>query len=139
MTDILENRCGLLGLAGTADMRQLLERDDAAAKLALDVYVHHLAGSVAAMTAGLGGLDVLVFTGGVGERAAEVRRRTTTRLAYLGVRIDDGINAAAEPDADISAGVAGADDGVRVLVVASREDLQIAAGVERALGRDRCS
>jgi acetate kinase len=133
MTDILQNRSGLLGLAGTADMRQLLERDDDAAKLALDVYVHRLAGSVAAMTASLGGLDVLVFTGGVGERAAEVRRRTTTRLAYLGARIDDQLNAVAEPDADISAGVAGADDGVRVLVVASREDLQIAAEVEQVL------
>jgi acetate kinase len=136
LTDILENRCGLLGLAGTADMRQLLKRDDAAAQLAIDVYVHRLAGSAAAMTAGLGGLDVLVFTGGVGERAAEVRRRTTTRLAYLGIRVDDELNAIAEPDADISAGVAGADDGVRVLVIASREDLQIAAEVERALTPD---
>jgi acetate kinase len=133
VTDILENRCGLLGLAGTADMRELLGRDDDAAKLALDVYVHRLAGSAAAMTAGLGGLDVLVFTGGVGERAAEVRRRTTDRLAYLGVRIDDQLNALAEPDADISAGDTGHDDSVRVLVIASREDLQIAAEVEQVL------
>ena len=131
MTDILENRSGLLGLAGTADMRQLLGRDDDAAELALDVYVHRLAGSAAAMTAGLGGLDVLLFTGGVGERAAEVRRRTTDRLAYLGVRIDEHLNALAEPDADISAG--DTDHDVRVLVVASREDLQIAAEVEQVL------
>jgi acetate kinase len=85
------------------------------------------------MTADMGGLDVLVFTGGVGERAAEVRRRTATRLAYLGDRIDDELNSVAEPDADISACDADAHDGVRVLVIASREDLQIAADVERAL------
>lgn len=133
VTDILENRSGLLALAGTADMRQLLERDDDAAQLALDVYVHRLAGSAAAMTAALGGLDVLVFTGGVGERAAEVRRRTANRLAYLGVRVDERLNAVAEPDTDISA----PDAGVRVLVIASREDLQIAAGVERALAPAR--
>ena len=72
---------------------------------------------------------MLVFTGGVGERAAEVRRRTTTRLAHLGIRVDDELNAVAEPDVDISTGVAG----VPVLVIASREDLQIAAEVERAL------
>jgi acetate kinase len=133
VSEALEHRSGLLGLAGTADMREVLDREDDAAKLALDVYVHRLAGGVAAMTASLGGLDVLVFTGGVGEWAAEVRRRTATRLTHLGVRIDDQLNGVAEPDADISARGAGAHGGVRVLVVASREDLQIAAGVERAL------
>jgi len=133
VADALEHRSGLLGLAGTADMREVLARDDAAAKLALDVYVHRLAGSVAAMTASLGGFDVLVFTGGVGERAAEVRRRAAARLAHLGVRIDDQLNSVAEPDADISAHDADDHDGVRVLVVASREDLQIAADVERVL------
>lgn len=81
------------------------------------------------MTVGLGGLDALVFTGGVGERAAEVRRRTANRLAHLGVRIDDQLNADARPDTDIGAGAAG----VRTLVVAAREDLEIAAGVERVL------
>ena len=85
------------------------------------------------MTGSLGGLDALVFTGGVGERAAEVRRRAAARLAHLGVRIDDQLNSVAEPDADISAHDADDHDGVRVLVVASREDLQIAADVERVL------
>ena len=85
------------------------------------------------MTPCLGGLDVLVFTGGVGERAAKVRRRAAARLAHLGVRIDDQLNSVAEPDTDISARGAGTHGGVRVLVIASREDLQIAAGVERAL------
>ena len=107
----------------------MLGRADPDAELALEVYVHRLASSVAAMTVGLGGLDALVFTGGVGERAAEVRRRTANRLAHLGVRIDDQLNADARPDTDIGAGAAG----VRTLVVAAREDLEIAAGVERVL------
>ncbi|MDQ2883056.1 MAG: acetate/propionate family kinase [Actinomycetota bacterium] len=125
----LEHCSGLLGLAGTADMRELLGRDDADAQLALDVYLHRLAGSVAAMTVSLGGLDALVFTGGVGEHAGRVRRCATTRLAHLGVSIDEQLNAAAEPDTDISS----RDARVATLVVASREDLQIAAGVEQAL------
>lgn len=129
VADTLEHRSGLLGLAGTGDMRELLGRADPDAELALEVYVHRLASSVAAMTVGLGGLDALVFTGGVGERAAEVRRRTANRLAHLGVRIDDQLNADARPDTDIGAGAAG----VRTLVVAAREDLEIAAGVERVL------
>ncbi len=81
------------------------------------------------MTVGLGGLDALVFTGGVGENAAEVRRRATDRLAHLGVLVDDALNAAARPDTDIS-GPGGA---VRTLVVASHEALEIADGVEHAL------
>ena len=86
------------------------------------------------MTGSLGGLDVLVFSGGVGERAAEVRRRAAARLAHLGVRIDDQLNSVAEPDTDISARDAGAHGGVRVLAIASREDLQIAAGVRARPG-----
>jgi acetate kinase len=125
----LEHRSGLLGLSGTADMAELLGRRDPAAELALEVYTYRLAGSVAAITVGLGGLDALVFTGGVGEHAGEVRRRAAVRLDHLGVRVDDGLNAAAEPDADITA----EGGGVRVLVVAAREDLEIAAGVERVL------
>jgi len=128
----LEHESGLFALAGTADMRELLarvEHDDPDAWLALDVYLHRLATSVAAMTVGLGGLDALVFTGGVGENAAEVRRRATDRLAHLGVLVDDALNAAARPDTDIS-GPGGA---VRTLVVASHEALEIADGVEHAL------
>ncbi|PZS32352.1 MAG: acetate/propionate family kinase [Pseudonocardiales bacterium] len=125
----LEHSSGLLGLAGTADMRELLGRHDADAQLALDVYLHRLASSVAAMTVSLGGLDALVFTGGVGEHVGQVRRCAATRLAHLGVNIDQRLNAAAEPDTDISS----RDAGVATLVVAAREDLQIAAGVEQAL------
>jgi acetate kinase len=135
VADALEHSSGLLGLAGTGDMRELLARNDPDARLALDVYLHRLAGGIATMTAALGGLDGLVFTGGVGEGAAALRQRVGARLIYLGVAVDDAANAAAQvagesgTDADVSpAGAA-----IRTLVIRSREDLQIAAGVELAL------
>ena len=128
----LEHASGLLALAGTADMREILARDDGDARLAVDVYLHRLASGVAAMTVALGGLDTLVFTGGVGERAPAVRQGAADRLAHLGVLLDRDRNAATDPedgDGEITGGGA-----VRVLVVRSREDLEIAAGVARVLG-----
>jgi acetate kinase len=129
MAAALEHESGLLGLAGTADMREVLARDDHDARLALDVYVHRLRAGIAAMTAALEGLDALVFTGGVGERAPEVRRRAATGLAFLGVALDDAANAAADGDRDIGARGAGA----RTLVIAAREDLEIARQVRALL------
>jgi acetate kinase len=135
VAETLEHASGLLALAGTADMRQILVRADPDARLALDVYLHRLAGSIAAMTVALGGLDTLVFTGGVGERAPAIRQGAATRLAHLGVAVSPRRNDAAtladagEPDAEITA----PDTTVRTLVIRSREDLQIAAGVQQAL------
>jgi len=125
----LEHCSGLLGLADTADLREILRRPDPDARLALEVYLHHLTAGIAAMTASLGGLDCVVFTGSIGEHAAQIREQAAGRLSYLGVRVDQELNASAEPDADISA----ADAAARTLVVASREDLEIADGVERLL------
>jgi acetate kinase len=125
----LEHRSGLLGLAGTADMREILAADAPEARLAVDVYVHRLAAQIAAMTASLGGLDVLVFTGGVGEHAPQIRLRAGARLGFLGVAVDAGRNDHARSDADISA--PGAD--VRTLVITAREDLEIAAGARKVL------
>jgi acetate kinase len=125
----LEQRSGLLALAGNADLAAVVHaarRGDPDAALAVDVYVHHLVAGVAAMTAALGGLDVLVFTGGVGEHSAEVRRRAAERLGYLGVRIQP--DALREGDYAIDA----ADAPVRTFVITAREDLQIAREV-RAL------
>jgi len=99
----LDHQSGLLGLAGTADMHDVLAREDHDARLALDVYLLRLVMSVAAMTASLGGLDCLVFTGGVGENAPTIRPMAVEKLSYLGVAIDDGANGTGVPDADISA------------------------------------
>jgi acetate kinase len=127
MADALEHESGLLGLAGTADMRALLERDDEEATLAVDVYIHRLRLAIGAMAASLGGLDALVFTGGVGEHSAEVRGRACEGLGFLGVAIDEERNIHIHGDTDLSAG----DAPVRTLVIAAREDLEIARQVRR--------
>jgi acetate kinase len=129
LAQALEHESGLLALAGTADMRQILARDDPEAALALEVYLHRLRARIAAMAAALGGLDVLVFTGGVGEGAPEVRRGAADGLGFLGVRIDPERNATARADADIGAPGAA----VRSLVVTAREDLEVAAATRRVL------
>jgi acetate kinase len=133
LASTLERRSGLLGLAGTSDMREVLEAEaagDERAKLAVEVYLHRLRSGIASMAAAMDGLDVLVFTGGVGERSATIRSRAAAGLGFLGVQLDDGINSTAEPDADLSA----AGTRVRTLVVAAREDLQIAGEVAGLLG-----
>jgi acetate kinase len=128
----LEHESGLRALAGTGDMREVIAgagKGEPKAALALEVYVHRLCGAVAAMAAALGGLDALVFTGGVGEHAAEVRRRAADGLAFLGLAVDPAANGAADLDVEISA----PGSPVRTLVIAAREDLEIAAGVRAAL------
>jgi acetate kinase len=127
LEDALERRSGLLGMAGTADMRVVLSQaaeGSPTAQLALDVYAHRLRKSIAAMTASLAGLDVLVFTGGVGERSPAVRERATAGLGYLGVTVEAERNEAAigGEDCDISDSAAK----VRTLVVRAREDIEIA-------------
>jgi acetate kinase len=106
-----------------------LRRQDADAKLAIDVYVHRLRAGIGAMTAALGGLDAVVFTGGVGENSAPIRERAAEGLEYLGVAVDREMNAMVAPDADVSASSAS----VRTLVVAAREDLEIARQVRSVL------
>jgi acetate kinase len=134
LLDGLERRSGLLGLSGVSgDLAKVVaarDEGDADARLALDVYLHRLVASVAAMTATLGGLDALVFTAGVGENAAWLRSETGRRLGFLGVGVDGSLNATASSDADITAPGAP----VRTLVVAAREDLQVARETRAVLG-----
>lgn len=133
LASALEHRSGLLGLAGSADLRAVLaaeEDGEADAVLAVTVYLHRLRAGVAAMAAALGGLDALVFTGGVGEGSATVRARAVDGLGFLGVAVDPEANEAGAPDRDIGARGAPA----RTVVVAAREDLEIARGVREALG-----
>jgi acetate kinase len=125
----LDREGGLRGLAGDADMRAVLDRDDEDARLALDVYVHRLRASIAAMAAALDGLDALVFTGGVGEHAPAIRARTAAGLGFLGVALDDAANARASGDAEIGAPGAA----VRALVITAREDLEVARQVRALL------
>ena len=130
--DGLERRGGLTGLAGTADMRAVEEAaaaGDERASLALEVYCHRLRAAIAAMAAALGGLDWLVFTGGVGENSTRVRALTVGRLVFLGIELDEIANASPGPDGRISA----AESRVAVAVVESREDLEIAAETRAVL------
>jgi acetate kinase len=93
------------------------------------VYVHRLRAAIAAMAASLGGLDALVFTGGVGENSAAVRAAAAGGLGFLGVALDTKANMGARPDADVTA----RGSQVRVLVLAAREEVEIARGTRRAL------
>ena len=134
VTDGLEHDAGLAGLTGTSgDMRDVLAaraRGHAAAAAGFDIYIHRLRREIAAMTAALGGVDILAFTGGVGEHAAEVRAAGVDGLGFLGLALDPDRNAATDADADISAPGAGA----RTVVVTAREDLEIADQVRARLG-----
>ena len=93
--ELLEHRSGLLGLSGVSgDMRRLLASDAPAAALAVDYFVHHTHRAIASLAAAAGGLDALVFTGGIGEHAPEIRERICDRAAWLGIEIDAEANAA---------------------------------------------
>ncbi len=133
LAEALEHASGLLGLAGTADMRLVIERAAAGermAELAFGVYLHRLRAGIAAMTAALGGLDGLVFTGGVGERAPAVRAGACEGLAYLGVVLDAARNDSASGD-DVELTAHGAR--TRTFMIHAREDLEIAWSVRRVL------
>ena len=120
----LNRESGLKALGGgSGDMREIVA---VGGGLALDVFAYHVAAAVAAMSAALGGLDALVFTAGIGERAPLVRARICERLAFLGVELDAARNERAEPDCAISAGA------VVVHVLRAREEL-VAARAARTL------
>jgi acetate kinase len=141
MERVLERESGLAALAGSGDMREVLAgagRGEESCRLAFDVYVHRLAASIAAMAAAMGGVDGLVFTGGVGENAPAVRAAAAERAAFLGVDLDPAPNEAAVGSSDGSpvpdALLANAAGAAPALVVHAREDLEIAAQTRAVLG-----
>jgi acetate kinase len=127
LNDTLNKQSGLKGLSGlSGDMRQLkkaIEEGNSRAQLAFDVYVHRLRSHIGAMLASLGGLDALVFTGGVGENSALVRSAAVEAFKFLGVKLDEQKNQAPPADTDIAV----ADSAIRVLVVHTQEDWAIAS------------
>ncbi|HET7013430.1 MAG TPA: acetate/propionate family kinase [Streptosporangiaceae bacterium] len=129
LTDGLERQAGLAGLADLAsgsgdlrDVRAAAQAGSPEAGLAIEVYLHQLRREIAAMAAAMNGLDALVFTGGVGEHDPGIRAGAADGLAFLGVAVDPGRNAAATGDTEITA--AGAP--VRTLRITAREDVEIA-------------
>lgn len=126
LTRLLYHESGLKGLSGIShDMRRLLASDSEKAAEAIDYYVYTLAREIAAMTASLGGLDALVFTGGIGENAALIRARALERLGFLGLAIDPAANA--ENAAEIHAGAC------PVLVIPTDEERIIARATVKEL------
>ena len=134
VAEALEHRSGLVSLAGEADMTRIVikaEGGDARSKLAIRVYAHRLRAGIASMASAMNGLDLLVFTGGVGENAPTIRSSAVSGLAFLGAELDESANASLAPDADLT----GPSSTVRIAIVAAREDLQIASNVRRILSR----
>ena len=122
----LNQESGLLGISGVSgDMREILaaiQQGNERARLAIDIYVHRLRSAIGALAAGLGGMDALIFTAGVGENSADIRAAACSTLEFLGVKLDTDKNARPSLDADISA----SDSRVRVLVIRAQEDWAIA-------------
>ena len=97
VSNLLYNESGLLGVSGISDdMVTLLASDDQSAKEAVALFVYRIGRELGSMAAALGGIDALVFTAGIGEHAAEIRREICEGAAWLGVDIDQGANAAGE-------------------------------------------
>lgn len=123
LDELVNRRSGLLGVSGTsADMRRLLEREreDEDAAAAVELFCYLAARQLGAMAAAVGGLDALVFSGGIGENAPAVRARIAARAEHLGVRLDDERNERGQPL------ISAPDSTVIVRVVPTDEELVIA-------------
>ncbi len=134
LDDLLNRRSGMLGLAGTGDMRDVIAAatdGDASARLALDVYCHRIRGYVGAYIAQLGGIDAIVFTGGVGENSAMIRERTLVMLEFIGIAIDAKRNRATSGETRF---VSPEGAPVAVLVIPTNEELEIARQTAAAVG-----
>jgi acetate kinase len=132
----LNEGSGLLGVSGvSADLRKVLaaKKDGSSrATLAYGIFIHSLIRMVGAMIAVLGGLDNLVFTGGIGEHNSLVRSDVAAALTYTGLNLSLDKNEGPAADLDIAATGSGA----RVLVITAREDLTVLSEVRRLLWRD---
>jgi acetate kinase len=133
LSAVLEHQSGLKGLSGTSgDLREVLsgrDEGDEDCALAFDVFVHTLVREIGAMVASAGGIDVLVFTGGIGEHAPLVRAEAAAGLGHLGVALDPGANDRAREDAVIT----GEGARVQTLVVSAAEEQEVARLTRQAL------
>jgi len=126
---ILYKKSGLLGISGTSsDMRDLVGSSEPPARLAVDYFVYQATKQIGALTGALGGLDGLVFTAGIGENSAEIRRRIGESCAWLGIEIDPEANARRGPRISTAA------SRVQAWVVPTNEELMIARHTGRLLG-----
>jgi acetate kinase len=127
--DLLYNRSGLLGLSGvSSDMKTLLASNDPHARAAIDQYCYAIVRSLGSLAAALGGLDALVFTGGVGENAASIRAQVCEASAWLGLVHDPAANAAGGPI------ISHVKSAVGAWVIATDEERAIARHTRQLLG-----
>lgn len=118
---LLYQQSGLLGVSGvSSDMRTLLDSTEPKAKFAVDLFVYRIGRELGSLAAALGGLDALVFTGGIGEHAVPIRERVCKAAAWLGVDLDPLANAAGDPR------ISTAGSRISVWVIPTNEELMIA-------------
>jgi acetate kinase len=128
---LIYHESGLLGVSGvSSDMRELLASADPHAAEAVDLFVYRIGRELGSLAAALGGLDALVFTGGIGENAAPIRARVCRAAAWLGVSLDESANASG------AARISGPGSGVAVWALPTNEELVIANHTRRVLGLD---
>jgi acetate kinase len=126
LESMLNKESGLKGICGKNDMREILRlagEGDEAARLAIDMYCYRIRKYIGAYAAALGRVDALVFTGGIGENAALIRKRSCEGLALLGIKLDNQKN---ESVSGAIAELQEGQDGVKVLVIPTNEELEIA-------------
>lgn len=131
LSDLINKKSGVLGISGiSSDMRDIeaaIARGDEKAKLALDMYVYRIIKYIGAFAAVLDGVDIIVFTGGVGENQQPLRKSVCDHLGYLGVKIDQEVNAVSRGEEKV---ISSADSKVKVVVIPTDEELMIARDTE---------
>jgi acetate kinase len=134
LDNLLNTKSGLLGISGmSGDMREVvtaMKAGNERAKLAFEMFVHHLQSGIGAMIAVLGGIDALIFTAGIGENSPEVRAAACANFGFFGLKLDCAKNAQSPADQEISL----SDSAVRVLIVRAQEDWAIARDCWRLAG-----
>jgi len=126
---LLYSQSGLLGMSGiSSDMRKLLDSPEPGAELAVDVYVYRVARELGSLAAALGGLDALVFTGGIGENSAVIRERVCRDAEWLGLELYEKANAAGGPR------ISAPGSRVSAWVIPTNEELMIARHTRRLIG-----
>jgi acetate kinase len=126
---MLYKNSGLLGISGISnDMRDLLDKTDADARLAVDYFVYRATKEIGALAAASGGIDALVFTAGIGERSAEIRRRICESATWLGIALDEQANARHESR------ITHPQSAVSAWVIPTNEELMIARHTWDLLG-----
>ncbi len=135
LTNVINKKSGVFGISGiSSDMRDIedaIAAGNERAKLAMDMYEYRILKYIGAYTAVLGGVDVIVFTAGVGENSPELREAICEKLAYMGITLDKEANRSRGKEVEIS----GKDSKVKVVVIPTDEELVIAQDTAMIVGK----